>query len=104
MASSKSDIPSWSAQIHRVRATVRDGHETNQLGDEGADIRTAARRRDEIVEIRQGVPRDERALRTCLQAIEQLGSRVGKRLAVERDIDQYVRVDQDQRYFRANAS
>ena len=104
MAYSKSAIPSRSAKSIASRATVGDSHEANQLADEGADIRTAARRRDEAVEVRQGVPRDERTLRARLQAIEQFGSRAGERLTVERHIDQYVRVDQDQRYFRANAS
>ena len=54
-----------------------------QFGDEGACIRAALRGRNEVVEVRHGVPRHERTFRPCLQTIEKLGSCVGERLTVE---------------------
>ena len=96
--------PQAGSIVDRVCATVCDSHEANEFADECARIRTAPRRRDEVVEVRQGMPRDERSLRPRLQAIEQFRGRVCERLAVERHVDKYVRVDKDHRYFRAKAS
>ena len=73
--------------------------------DEAGDGRPAASPpRIHIVEVRDDVPGDERVLRSLLDPVEKLQGRVRMGTPVERQIDESVRVQKRQRYFRASAS
>ncbi len=50
------------------------------------------------------MPRDERARAAVLKPVDNFGGMPGVRASVEREIDEYVGVDQDQRYFSARAA
>jgi len=50
------------------------------------------------------MPRDERAGAAVFQPVDEFGGRAGVGASVEREIDEYVGVDQDQRYFSARAA
>ena len=95
--------------LKRNRITERRGvpgrnrHEPGEFGDEVACVRIPASGRHEVVEVRQGVPRDERAAHTALYPIKELGRWSRMRVAIEGDVDQHVRVEQDHKYLRDSA-
>ncbi len=89
---------------HRPRIGRRDLDKAGQLDNEVTRARAAARRRHEIVEVRDGMPGDEGALPATLEPIQQFRGSVRVRVPIQRDVDQDVGVEKYQRYFRARAS
>ena len=82
----------------------RNRHEPDQLGDEVSSVGIPTLGSHDVVEVRQSVPRDERATLTMLDPLEELGGRSRMRTPIESEVDQDIRVQQHQRYLRASAS
>ena len=90
--------------VKRLHAGRCHRHEPGQLDDEGARTPASSRWRDQMVEVRDGMPSDERVPRSLLDPVEKLRGRVRMGAPIERQIDENVGVRQHQRYFRASAS
>ncbi len=81
-----------------------DFDEPREFDDEVTRAGSVERRPYQVVEVGDGMPRDERAGAAVFQPVDEFGGRAGVGASVEREIDEYVGVDQDQRYFSARAA
>ena len=90
------------AESRRIRG--RNGHETDQLGDEVTSAAISALRSHQVVEVRQAVPRHEDTTGRLLDPLEEFGRRSRMGPPIEGDVDQDVGVQQHQRYLRASAA
>jgi hypothetical protein len=96
----------WKGQGEAERLGVggRHVHELGERPQEGAGVILAPGRAQQVVEVRQGVPRDEGPERPALEVMEQgrRGLRVG--LPVDCDVQDDVGVEEDHPYFSRSAS
>ena len=96
-------------QLRSVTDTLciggRHCHEAGQFDNEFAGAHPATRRSYDVIEVRDGVPSDVRALCAVLNPVQELRSRAGVRTPVEGDVDEHVGVQEYHwRYFSASAS
>ena len=88
----------------RVRSGLGDFDEPCQLDDEVTRAGSIERGPHQVVEVGDGVPRDERRGAAVLEPVDDLGGGLGVGASIECEIDEYVGVDQDQRYFSFRAA
>lgn len=89
---------------YRVRSGLGDFDEPCQLDDEVTRAGSIERGPHQVVEVGDGVPRDERRGAAVLEPVDDLGGGLGVGASIECEIDEYVGVDQDQRYFSFRAA
>jgi hypothetical protein len=89
----------WEVELACIKKALgrrlRDAHKAREVQKKVLGFPLPAFRRDKIVEVGEGVPGGEGSARMLFQEVEEVACRLGERLPIERQVDQDIRVQED---------